>query len=107
MLVFKIRDKNGNFSTGTSHPKFNPRGKTWAALGHISNHIVMMGTYAAENVYKDCKLITFEIIEQSSEAMTDVIVRVSNRKHDRITEREVVAKAARLREFEELKREFE
>lgn len=38
--VYKIRKKSdGLFSTGGSRPRFTKKGKVWASIGHIRNHL--------------------------------------------------------------------
>jgi len=37
--MYKIRNKDGLFSTGGGLPKWNERGKVWKLLSHISSHL--------------------------------------------------------------------
>lgn len=39
MKVYKIRNKDGLFSTGTSSPRWTKEGKTWTSLGKLKNHL--------------------------------------------------------------------
>lgn len=42
MKVYKIRNKEGLFSTGGLYPRWKKVGKTWVALQHINAHIAML-----------------------------------------------------------------
>jgi hypothetical protein len=39
MLVYKIKNQDGLFSTGGTRPYFNKTGKTWSNIGHIKTHL--------------------------------------------------------------------
>ena len=42
MKVYKIRNKEGLYSTGGLSPRWSSVGKTWVALQHINSHLNMI-----------------------------------------------------------------
>ena len=67
-VVYKIRNKDGKWSSGGADPTFNNVGKTWSRIGDVKRHIreviyhkTAMKTKwdKAKNVYRDCDLVYF------------------------------------------------
>ena len=70
MKVFKIRRKtDGLFSSGGGYPSFGKRGKIWTNIGHIKNHLQVVGKCIER--YKDCELVCYELTEK--EVSTELI----------------------------------
>lgn len=87
MKIYKIRNKDGKYSTGGTNPSFSKDGKTWsqralnAHLTLIEKNIKRHNKYYAGRViggrectlrswkdyYDDCEIVTFE--ETSSEPL--------------------------------------
>lgn len=65
MKIYKIRNQEGLYSTGGSYVHWTKMGKTWQNLAHLKCHLAMLGKHL-EQTYKDCKIVTFEIIEVDS-----------------------------------------
>jgi hypothetical protein len=65
MLCYKIKNRDGLFSTGGKFPKFKKKGKSWSSLGHLKNHINLVNEYNYYNkdIYKDCVVVTYEVTE--------------------------------------------
>jgi len=42
MIVYKIRNTAGHYSTGGSNPKWTKRGKTWVARNHLTAHLSLI-----------------------------------------------------------------
>ena len=72
---YKIRNKNGLFSTGGMHPYFTKSGKTWVGIGPLKNHINCIeqtrdSSWKAGRdkpvetlvVYEDCDIVEFDIV---------------------------------------------
>jgi len=39
LKIYKIKNKDGNFSTGTMHPRWTKKGKIWQSFGSIKLHL--------------------------------------------------------------------
>lgn len=64
MKVYKIRNKDGLFSTGGMRPTWTKQGKVWQQLGHVHSHIQQLTTgYTPADVYKDADVVEAEITE--------------------------------------------
>jgi hypothetical protein len=70
--AYKIRRKSdGLFSSGGTDPDFNRQGKTWSCIGHLKNHLKQFYSYHWQTkggdwrleMYKDCEIVEYEIIE--------------------------------------------
>jgi hypothetical protein len=62
MSIFKIR-KGELFSTGSSDPRFNAKGKVWGSRAAVSGHLALFGTRKLESIYADAVIIEYELIE--------------------------------------------
>lgn len=86
--LYKIRNKEGLFSTGGMCPYFNKTGKTWAGIGPLKNHLncVEEGvnySWRAKRdkysevfiAYEGCDIVEFEIVmnEKSKVSIEDFI----------------------------------
>lgn len=87
-VVYKIRNKDGLYSTGGSSPSFTKNGKVWNSKSALNNHIRMLIDYASSwneksksiDVYKDCELITIFIskVEVETCSLEDLINDIRN-----------------------------
>ena len=83
MKVYKIRNKEGLFSTGGLTPQWKKRGKTWVALSHINSHLNMLNKYydantrvyrgwlRQDNPYIGCMIIEYVTQENAIGIVTD------------------------------------
>jgi hypothetical protein len=51
---YKIKNKDGKYSTGGSSPRFTKNGKTWHQQGHVTNHVTQI---VNPNTYYGCYLV--------------------------------------------------
>lgn len=64
MKVYKIRNKDGLFSSGGMRPNWVKQGKIWQQLGHVHSHIQQLtSNYTPADVYKDAEVVEAEITE--------------------------------------------
>lgn len=79
--VYKIRNADGRFSTGGSHPHWTKCGKVWVALNHVSAHLTLLRTNwnerrlhnpSVENPYEGCELIAYEYQPSSVSSIIDL-----------------------------------
>ena len=61
MKVYKIRDKNGLYSTGGQSPNFTQGGKTWNNIGHVKNHLRQFGR--SLDIYAEAEIVCVEYTE--------------------------------------------
>lgn len=73
--LYKIRNKNGLFSSGGERPHFSKSGKTWVGIGPLKNHfnwVEQARNYSWKAgrdkpvetlvVYEDCDIVEFDIV---------------------------------------------
>jgi hypothetical protein len=81
MKVYKIRNKEGLFSTGGLYPQWRKVGKTWVTLSHIRAHLTMLrNQYKVWNgmeyctdiqyPYIGCTVIEYIVIENATALIT-------------------------------------
>lgn len=59
-LLYKIRRKDGKFSSGGHPPKFIKTGKIWP-LPQLKAHMRLIQNYGGDfSCYNDCELVTYE-----------------------------------------------
>lgn len=66
--LFRIRDKEGKFSTGGSWPDFTKKGKTWVGTGPLRSHFtqsIEAGRHRRErkDTYDDCEVVEYRVIK--------------------------------------------
>ena len=81
-IVYKIRHKDGTFSTGGMHPYFTSKGKIWHTLGALKNHLNYatnsyynrkhVGILTAFSKYADSEVIAYEMISVERETPFDL-----------------------------------
>ena len=70
MKVFKIRKKGTNlFSSGGSSPNWTTKGKTWAAMSHVSNHLGV----APMRVYADAEIVEYDVVEVAAQDAAAIV----------------------------------
>jgi len=67
MKVFRIRDKNGLYSTGGQTPNFTKGGKTWSNIGHVKSHLRQFIGSRNLDVYADAEIVCVEYTEKDVE----------------------------------------
>ena len=82
MKVYRIRDKDGRYSSGGMDPDFTKGGKTWANIGHLKNHLrQFMDRYSYRpsraEVYIDAEIVEIEVKEEELKT-TSVIDMMSD-----------------------------
>lgn len=104
--MFKIRNKEGLFSTGGMSPHFTKTGKVWRILGHVNAHLVWL----RGKVYTDCDLVEYETIEKNVTPMTNIVAArqeiKAKREQDYNDSCNAYKKEQRRKEYEKLKGEF-
>lgn len=61
-VSYKIRRKSdGLYSTGGANPNFTKKGKSWAGIGQLKNHLNVIREYSySSKVYTDCEIVAYE-----------------------------------------------
>lgn len=79
-LVYKIRNKEGLFSTGGAYPGFHKEGKSWWNLSNLKSHLRLLESYSKRNpkrkidiIYKDCEIVEYEKIERTTKSVIEYI----------------------------------
>lgn len=71
MKVYRIRDKDGRYSSGGQDPDFTKAGKTWANIGHVKNHIrQFMGRYRISEIYDNAEIVEIEVEERDLKTLS-------------------------------------
>lgn len=79
MKVYRIRDKDGRYSSGGMDPDFTKAGKTWANIGHVKNHIrQFMDRYRVSEIYNDAEVVEIEVQEKDLKTInvTDMMIEM-------------------------------
>jgi hypothetical protein len=82
MLVYKIKNPLGLYSSGGMCPSFNKTGKTWSSRGHVSSHLAQFADKEKHVYYTNCVVVAIEIKEEECEE-----INVSEWKNSDKTER--------------------
>lgn len=96
---YKIRNKEGLYSTGSMSPRWHKNGKTWstraAVMSHLTQFVSSNGKYI-EKTYKDSdEIVEFVVstVEGSSMNVHDELLRLqTNKKKREILKEEQQAK---------------
>lgn len=74
MIIYKIRNKNGEFSTGGSRPSFSKAGgKSWNRLQDVKTHLSYVhGSFNWAKPYETCELVKYEVTE--IEIVKDIVL---------------------------------
>lgn len=98
--IYKIRrTSDGFYSAGGSTPTFTKRGKIWKTLSAVKLHIHSAlghgydrygtGTYHnLKQIYKDCDLIEYRIIESGTSDVLNFVESIHQQLEDKNVERE-------------------
>lgn len=83
--IFKIRKRGTDtYSTGGMSPGFHKEGKSWSSLGRLKSHLSMFKgyqqNYKLPNVYQDCDIVIFNIVESQSFDMDQFIQQNTKKK---------------------------
>jgi hypothetical protein len=92
-VVYKIRNKQGFYSTGGMAPEFNATGKSWTSLGHIKSHFKQVDfddpwsgmKRRAKEVYKGCTIVKVRYVQEDVETFPigDLFKQVEKAKKER------------------------
>lgn len=101
MIVYKIRrTTDGLFSKGGEKPFFDTKGKLWKARNHVTSHMTQLGDNKKSFFYKDCEVVSFEIVETEFEK----IHALEWKETDKTSRKKEIEKEQRkMREEERLK----
>jgi len=117
-IVYKIRHKTiGEYVHGagsSSYLKTGNRGRKWTQLHHLTNHINHADNKTL-NLYRECELVTFELVEKSKIDVEEFAINSREKKKRKQEEfdkkwkqrQEIEKKEDRKTLYEELKKEFE
>lgn len=84
--MFKIRNKDGEFSGGGVWPEWTKVGKTWMERGHLSGHLTQTDY---ESFYsEDDEVVEFVLVEVGSEPLTEYNADRLERRKDRAERKE-------------------
>ena len=74
-FVYKIRNKEGKFSTGSGCPRFTKSGKIYHRIADIKRHFTVINqriqSYHLE-IYKDCDLVKYNLIKEETIKLTEI-----------------------------------
>lgn len=105
---YKIRRRDGLFSSGGHYPNFSKKGKIWRTMGHLRNHL---NSLAPGDRYNDCEIIELVSTEHIVCSVRLELEAIQNRERDRQNrERDrqrVVMERARLMREKEIKEQEE
>ena len=63
MIIYKIINKDGLFSTGGMDISFHKKGKEWKEKRHLISHLTQTIRCGEESEYENCDVIKFELKE--------------------------------------------
>lgn len=88
MKYYKIRNKKtGLYSTGGKFPDWTKNGKSWSTLGHIAAHLSQhVGERHQNSIYANCEIVTFAIVEETTEDINSHIAKATERVSKRAAE---------------------
>jgi len=73
-VIYKIRHRcDGLFSTGGHYPKWEKNGKSWTKLGYLRRHLSEVGLARARQIYEDCDVIEYRMVEGANWPMDSEI----------------------------------
>lgn len=64
---FKIRTKDGLFSTGGQWPSFDKKGKTWKKRAHLHCHLNQLNDDGKQYLIHGVSVVEVEVIEEINE----------------------------------------
>lgn len=75
MPIYKIKNKQGLFASGSTTPSFTTHGKTWTSKLSLMAHLALYQDGRLGKAYKDCELVEFEMQPVKVIDMNDYAVR--------------------------------
>ena len=63
MIIYKIMNKEGLFSTGGMRIGFHKKGKEWKERRHLITHLTQTIRCGEESDYENCDVVEFELKE--------------------------------------------
>lgn len=78
--LYKIMNKNGQFSSGGHPPKWVKSGKIWE-LTHLKAHLTLIGKYSKNlSVYQDCTLVEFKAMHEPATLLLSDLLKEQEEK---------------------------
>ena len=79
-----LNTSTGLYSKGGSYPRFSKKGKVWAGMGPLKNHIALI----RNGKYDECVLIEYELTVNEVLSIADLInerkIKAEKKKADRL-----------------------
>lgn len=68
MRIYKLRNKDGLFSSGGSSPVFTEKGKMWHGIGHVKLHLNSLLKYEwrYKTIPEDWEIVAYDLVESES-----------------------------------------
>jgi hypothetical protein len=115
MKVFKIRKKGttDTFSSGGADPRWTTKGKTWASLGHVKNHLSQVvqprsggwRPLPLQANYAEAEVVEYDVVVASTTDVATILLEIHDKAQAKRDKAEAAARKAREdREKEELRR---
>ena len=108
--MYKIRNKDGLFSTGGGNHKWHETGKTWKKLGHISSHLgpVPFQGYNGETAYDGTEeIVEFELVEKSVIPLRDHVASQTKRREKKELQERARSLPYKLRDLKDHAQDLE
>lgn len=64
MKIYKIQNKDGEYSCGGMYPHFSKHGKAWTSIGALKNHINQIHRNC--KIYDNCQIVEYVVISSPS-----------------------------------------
>jgi len=112
MEIYRIRNAEGEFSTGGMSPYFTKKGKVWKHLGHVKRHMSQMSDRELLDRYADCEIVTYQV-EETISGVVPMMGFINGLRQLEIAKaeeakirQESYEKEQRRKQYEELQKEF-
>lgn len=113
-LIYRIRTKDGLFSSGGTCPRFTKKGKTWTTSGAVTLHLQQLSkqTLLAYNQH-GCEVVAYEVVEKEAaiETIAERLDGIQKRKQERIeaarNRREEMNRRSELAELARLQKKYQ
>ena len=111
MIIYKIMNKEGLFSTGGMDFSFHEKGKEWKEKRHLISHLTQTIHCKAENEYENCDIVEFELKEVDRYDIGPLLQKkkqaLAEQEELERTRREKRIKAREYKKFIELSKKFD
>jgi len=100
MIIYKIKNSEGLFSTGGMDFSFHEKGKEWKERRHLITHLTQTINCGNERFYENCNIVEFELKETDRYAIGPIL---QHKKQELI---ECEENEKRIRQKDKEKREY-